>query len=199
MTAPTNVNEVQRLTRRIAALSRFISKAAEKSLSFFKGDILYLYLSVNPRAIGFVLVREEEGKQMSIYHVSKVFNGAENRYTLIKKLAFALVVSARRLLPYFLPHHVGVKITLPLKQTLVKLDTLERLVKCGAGIVVTSPQGEDLEFTIKFDFKASNNEAEYDALLMGMKMAHEAGARDLASYSDSQLIVKQVEDTYEAK
>ncbi|KAL0423806.1 UNVERIFIED_CONTAM: hypothetical protein Sradi_0915400 [Sesamum radiatum] len=36
MKAPTNVNEVQRLTGRISALSRFISKAAEKSLPFFK-------------------------------------------------------------------------------------------------------------------------------------------------------------------
>ncbi|KAL0427921.1 UNVERIFIED_CONTAM: hypothetical protein Slati_2966900 [Sesamum latifolium] len=36
MKAPTNVNEVQRLTGRIVALSRFISKAAEKSLPFFK-------------------------------------------------------------------------------------------------------------------------------------------------------------------
>ncbi|KAL0444174.1 UNVERIFIED_CONTAM: Retrovirus-related Pol polyprotein from transposon [Sesamum latifolium] len=36
MKAPTNVNEVQRLIGRIAALSRFISKAAEKSLPFFK-------------------------------------------------------------------------------------------------------------------------------------------------------------------
>ncbi|KAL0300274.1 UNVERIFIED_CONTAM: hypothetical protein Sangu_3130800 [Sesamum angustifolium] len=36
MKAPTNVNEVQRLTGRIAALSRFISKAAEKNLPFFK-------------------------------------------------------------------------------------------------------------------------------------------------------------------
>ncbi|KAL0445891.1 UNVERIFIED_CONTAM: hypothetical protein Slati_1717000 [Sesamum latifolium] len=36
MKAPTNVNEVQRLTGRIDALNQFISKAAEKSLSFFK-------------------------------------------------------------------------------------------------------------------------------------------------------------------
>ncbi|KAL0411957.1 UNVERIFIED_CONTAM: hypothetical protein Slati_3785400 [Sesamum latifolium] len=36
MNAPTNVNEVQRLTGRITALSRFISKAIEKSLPFFK-------------------------------------------------------------------------------------------------------------------------------------------------------------------
>ncbi|KAL0313599.1 UNVERIFIED_CONTAM: Ribonuclease HI [Sesamum radiatum] len=69
----------------------------------------------------------------------------------------------------------------------------------GAGIVITSPQGEDLEFAIKFEFKASNNEAEYEALVIGMRMAHEAGARHLLAYSDSQLIVKQVEGIYEAK
>ncbi|KAL0421275.1 UNVERIFIED_CONTAM: hypothetical protein Slati_3150400, partial [Sesamum latifolium] len=69
----------------------------------------------------------------------------------------------------------------------------------GASIVITSPQGEDLEFAVKFGFKASNNEAEYEALVPGMKMAHEAGARHLLAYSDSQLVVKQVEGTYEAK
>ncbi|KAL0445442.1 UNVERIFIED_CONTAM: hypothetical protein Slati_2266900 [Sesamum latifolium] len=69
----------------------------------------------------------------------------------------------------------------------------------GAGIVITSPQVEDLEFAIKFSFKASNNEAEYEALAIGMRMVHESGARHLLTYSDSQLIVKQVEGTYEAK
>ncbi|KAK4390322.1 hypothetical protein Sango_2095500 [Sesamum angolense] len=69
----------------------------------------------------------------------------------------------------------------------------------GAGIIVTSPQGEDLEFAIKFGFKVSNNEAEYEDLLMGMKMAHEAGPKHLAAYWDFQLVVKQVERTYEAK
>ncbi|KAL0444468.1 UNVERIFIED_CONTAM: hypothetical protein Slati_2169500 [Sesamum latifolium] len=69
----------------------------------------------------------------------------------------------------------------------------------GVGIVITSPQGEDLEFTIKFGFKASNNEAKYETLVIGMRMAHEAGARHLLAYSDSQLIVKQIEGAFEAK
>ncbi|KAL0416876.1 UNVERIFIED_CONTAM: hypothetical protein Slati_3519500 [Sesamum latifolium] len=69
----------------------------------------------------------------------------------------------------------------------------------GAGIVITTPQGEDLEFAIKFGFKASNNEAEYEALVIGLRMAHETGAKHLLAYSDSQLVVKQVEGTYEAK
>ncbi|KAL0458919.1 UNVERIFIED_CONTAM: hypothetical protein Slati_0519100 [Sesamum latifolium] len=211
MKAPASINEVERLTGRIAALSRFIS--------------------------------------------NKVLNGAEGRYTPIEKMALALVTTARRLRPYFLSHHIGVKTNAPLKQTLEKSNTSGRLVKwavelseydisymprttikaqaladfilemagmsiedtpsdqvwllhvdgssttqgSGADVVITSPQGEDLEFTIKFDFKASNNEAEYEALFIGMRMAHEVGARHLLAYSDSQLIVNQIEGTFEAK
>ncbi|KAL0416403.1 UNVERIFIED_CONTAM: hypothetical protein Slati_3472200 [Sesamum latifolium] len=82
---------------------------------------------------------------------------------------------------------------------LLHVDGSSTIQGSGAGIVITSPQGEDLEFAVKFDFKASNNEAEYEALVIGMKITHEAGARHLIAYSDSQLIVKQVEGTYEAK
>ncbi|KAL0333082.1 UNVERIFIED_CONTAM: hypothetical protein Scaly_2209700 [Sesamum calycinum] len=49
-----------------------------------------------------------------------------------------------------------------------------------ACIVITSPQEEDTEFAIKFEFKASNNETEYEALVVGMRMAHEVGARTLS-------------------
>ncbi|KAL0440520.1 UNVERIFIED_CONTAM: hypothetical protein Slati_2535000 [Sesamum latifolium] len=76
MKAPTNIHEVQRLIGRIDALSRFISRAEEKSLPFFKGDTLYIHLSATPQAISSVLIREEEEKQMPIYYVSKVLNGA---------------------------------------------------------------------------------------------------------------------------
>ncbi|KAL0461348.1 UNVERIFIED_CONTAM: hypothetical protein Slati_0022400 [Sesamum latifolium] len=52
---------------------------------------------------------------------------------------------------------------------------------------------------IKFDFKASNNEVEYEALVLGMRMAQIAGALHLLAYSDSQLIVNQVIGEYETK
>ncbi|KAL0349959.1 UNVERIFIED_CONTAM: hypothetical protein Sradi_4145100 [Sesamum radiatum] len=59
-----------------------------------------------------------------------------------------------------------------------------------AGIVITLLYGEDSEFAVKFGFKASINEIEYEALIIGMRMAHKARARHLVAYSDSQLIVK---------
>ncbi|KAL0431963.1 UNVERIFIED_CONTAM: Transposon Ty3-G Gag-Pol polyprotein [Sesamum radiatum] len=82
---------------------------------------------------------------------------------------------------------------------LLHVDGSSTIQGSGAGIAITSPQGKDLEFTVKFGFKTSNNEAEYEALVIGMRMAHEAGARHLLAYSDSQLIVKQIEGTFEAK
>ncbi|KAL0378417.1 UNVERIFIED_CONTAM: Ribonuclease HI [Sesamum radiatum] len=56
-----------------------------------------------------------------------------------------------------------------------------------------------MEFAVKFEFRASNNEAEYEALVLGMRIAQDAGALHLLAYSDSQLIVKQVNGEYEAK
>ncbi|KAL0349948.1 UNVERIFIED_CONTAM: hypothetical protein Sradi_4144000 [Sesamum radiatum] len=78
---------------------------------------------------------------------------------------------------------------------LLHVDRSSTTQGSSAGII-TLPYGEDLEFAVKFGFKASNNEVEYEVLVIGMKMAHGVGARHLVAYSNSQLIVKQVEGTY---
>ncbi|KAL0444628.1 UNVERIFIED_CONTAM: hypothetical protein Slati_2185500 [Sesamum latifolium] len=216
MKAPTCLNEVQRLTRRIAALSRFIFKSAEKSLPFFKTlRKAKTFEWGTPCQLAF-----EELKA----YLARLLPGYPT-YTYPRL----------RLSPYFLSHPIGVKTNTPLKQTLGKSDTSGRLVKwamelseydisymprmtikaqaladfiseiagmsikdtsqdqkwllhvdgssttqgSGASVVITTPQGEHLEFTIKFDFKASNNEAEYEALVIGMRMAHEAANHGL--------------------
>ncbi|KAL0462562.1 UNVERIFIED_CONTAM: Retrovirus-related Pol polyprotein from transposon.6 [Sesamum latifolium] len=104
---------------RIAALSRFISKCAEKSLSFFK---------ILRKAISSVLVREKEDTQTPIY-VSKVLNGAESRYPPIEKMALALVITTWKLRPYFLSHPVGVRTNTTLKKVLGKPEASGRLVE----------------------------------------------------------------------
>ncbi|KAK4397482.1 hypothetical protein Sango_1584800 [Sesamum angolense] len=76
---------------------------------------------------------------------------------------------------------------------LLHVDGSSTIQGSDGGIVVTSPHGGDLEFAVKFDFKASNNVAKYEASLIGMKMAHEAGAKHMVAYLDSLLVVKQVE------
>ncbi|KAL0352367.1 UNVERIFIED_CONTAM: hypothetical protein Scaly_1625400 [Sesamum calycinum] len=68
-----------------------------------------------------------------------------------------------------------------------------------AGIVIETPQGDRLQYAVKFDFAASNNEAEYEALLAGGRLALAAGANRRKAHSDSQLFINQIRGDYEAK
>jgi hypothetical protein len=53
----------------------------------------------------------------------------------------------------------------------------KRIQGAGAGVVLISPQGDKLKYVLRMSFpQASNNEAEYEALLHGMKMAKACGA-----------------------
>ncbi|KAL0416694.1 UNVERIFIED_CONTAM: hypothetical protein Slati_3501300 [Sesamum latifolium] len=49
--------------------------------------------------------------------------------------------------------------------------------KSGVGIVIKSPEADYMEYVITLEFPASNNEAEYEAILLGCKLIHAAGAR----------------------
>jgi hypothetical protein len=87
-----------------------------------EGEILYLYMAVSPSAVSSALVREDSGIQKQVYFTSKALHGAEERYPRIEKLAFALIVSARRLRPYFQAHAIRVLTEYPMKKILQKLD-----------------------------------------------------------------------------
>ncbi|GFZ19883.1 hypothetical protein Acr_28g0005880 [Actinidia rufa] len=70
---------------------------------------------------------------------------------------------------------------------------------CGAGLVIRAPSGEQIEYAIRMGFQATNNEAEYETLLAGLRIATELGAQSLEVFSDSQLVVNQVQGDYLAK
>ena len=56
-----------------------------------------------------------------------------------------------------------------------------------------------MEVIRRFGFQASNNEAEYEAVIAGLNLARSMEADQLEICSDSQLVVKQIEDSYEAR
>ena len=64
----------------------------------------------------------------------------------------------------------------------------------GAGIILTSPEGIDIEYALRFGFQASK----YEAVIAGLNLAHSLEVDQLVC-SDFQLVVRQIEDTYEAK
>ncbi|KAK3030057.1 hypothetical protein RJ639_038468 [Escallonia herrerae] len=92
------------------------------------GEELFLYLAVAESAISAVLVREEGGRQLPIYYVRNVLQGAEQRYPNTKKLAFALLIAARKLRPYFQSHTIVVLTDKPLRRILHKPNLSSHLI-----------------------------------------------------------------------
>ncbi|XP_074278375.1 uncharacterized protein LOC141601966 [Silene latifolia] len=69
----------------------------------------------------------------------------------------------------------------------------------GVGLVLKSPQGDLIVQAVRCEFKATNNEAEYEALILGLKLALDLKIKHLQVCSDSKLIVNHVNDCYEAR
>ena len=137
---------------KVAALNKFVSKATDKCLPFFRvlrksfewtnecqkafedlkkylssppllsqsipGEKLYLYIEVSQAAVSAALVRDEGGSQRPVYFISRAFQGAEERYPRMEKLAFALITAARKLKPYFQAHTIIILTDQPLKRAM---------------------------------------------------------------------------------
>ncbi|KAM1647787.1 hypothetical protein ACFX2K_009274 [Malus domestica] len=65
---------------------------------------------------------------------------------------------------------------------------------CEAGLVRTTPDKVAMKYALRFKFKASNNEVEYEALIAGLRLA-----KHLDIFSNSQLVVNQVTNNFDAK
>jgi ribonuclease HI len=70
---------------------------------------------------------------------------------------------------------------------------------CGAGVILENTDGLAIEYSLKFEFLTSNNQAEYEAGLAGIWKAEELGENVVTICSDSRLVVSQIKGEYEAK
>ncbi|XP_071728219.1 uncharacterized protein [Rutidosis leptorrhynchoides] len=68
----------------------------------------------------------------------------------------------------------------------------------GAGLILKGPLREEHTYVLRFNFKVANNEAKYEALLEGMRIARELGVKKLQAYVDSQLVANQINGTFDA-
>ena len=69
----------------------------------------------------------------------------------------------------------------------------------GVGVILIGPIKIQIKYAVKLKYSATNNAAEYEALLTGLKLAIEVRDEHLKVYSDSQLVVNQVKDAYQVK
>ncbi|GKV18278.1 hypothetical protein SLEP1_g28683 [Rubroshorea leprosula] len=203
-----SVKDIQRLTGRVAALHRFILNSVDKCLPFFKimrSAAQKEELGKQKKfewneAISSVLVREETKQQKPIYYISSVQHGAELRYPIAEKAALAVVTSARRsairaqALIDFIVECTPCPSTPnpePNDWTLY-VDGASISKGSGVGAILIGPEGYRSEHALKFKFDATNNIAEYEALLLGLQLALEFKISAIQVYSDSQLVVNQI-------
>ncbi|XP_073295887.1 uncharacterized protein [Primulina huaijiensis] len=271
MPSPRSVKEVQKLTGRIAFLSRFISRSAHRSYPFFQvlrkaqqfgwdekceqafqdlkihlaelpvlvkpepGEKLFVYLSTTEYAVSSILIKEEGSDQKPVYYVSHALRGLELRYSEVEKIALALVVTARKLRPYFLSHQIIVLTNSTLERIMTHSEVAGRMIKwavklgeydieykplvaikaqalsdflsemaqpdeeevwrvfvdgassfagCGVGVVIVSSTGERIKLAVRIDSRVTNNEAEYEAVLAGIRAAQEIGVSRAKTFVD---------------
>ncbi|KAL0390982.1 UNVERIFIED_CONTAM: hypothetical protein Scaly_0455300 [Sesamum calycinum] len=89
------------------------------------GEPLLLYMSVYDIALGTILVKEDIGEHRPVYYLSKMLQGVELRYIVVKRFVLALVITAQRLRPYFQLHHIVVLTNQSLKEVSIIYHTGE--------------------------------------------------------------------------
>jgi ribonuclease HI len=67
-----------------------------------------------------------------------------------------------------------------------------KLQGAGIGILFIAPRGEQLKYALQLLFSASNNAAEYEALIHGLNIAISLGIKRLMVYGDSLVVISQI-------
>ena len=67
------------------------------------------------------------------------------------------------------------------------------------GVVITAHDGEILKYGVQLKFPATNNKAEYEGILTGLRLGKVLGMKNLLVQSDSKLVVEQIKGEYKAK
>ncbi|XP_058084634.1 uncharacterized protein LOC131232432 [Magnolia sinica] len=78
-------------------------------------------------------------------------------------------------------------------------DGAARATGAGAGVIFITPQGDLLPYSFKLGMTCTNNEVEYNALIIRMDIASELGIKHLQIYGDSKLVINQVAMEFEAR
>ncbi|RVW69828.1 Transposon Ty3-I Gag-Pol polyprotein [Vitis vinifera] len=160
-------------------------------------------------AISAVLFRCPSHKeQKPIYYVSRALADVETRYSKMELTVLALRSATQKLRPYFQAHLVVVLTDQPLRNILHKPDLTGRMLQWAIELAnlpnTRNHAGKSgglcrWSKAIRLGFSASNNGVEYEAILSGLDLALALSASRLRVYNDSQLVVRHVQEEYEAK
>ncbi|GJW21094.1 reverse transcriptase domain-containing protein [Tanacetum coccineum] len=176
---------------------------------------LIMYLVAAKEAISAVLMTEMDGKQTPIYFVSRALQGPEVNHTPMEKLILALhdihyrprtSVKGQILADFIVerPEDDPLDTLIEDKEELpdrwiLFTDESSCIEGFGAGLIITNPKGMEFTYALRFRFNVTNNEAEYEALIAGLRIAEQMGVKNLQANADSKLVANQVNGVYVAK
>ncbi|GJV27060.1 reverse transcriptase domain-containing protein [Tanacetum coccineum] len=189
------IKEVQSLNGKLASLNIFLSKSAFKQLKQHLAKLpmlvapkpkeeLMMYLSASYGAISAVLMTERDTVQTPVYFVSQALQAPEINYTPMEKLGDYKNMKGQILADFLVekpddaPPEASV-IETPQEPWTLFTDGSSCVDGSGAGLILTSPEGTEFTYALRFQFAASNNEAEYKALIARLRIATRMGVRNI--------------------
>ncbi|GKA58879.1 reverse transcriptase domain-containing protein [Tanacetum coccineum] len=192
------------------AMKKLIAKLPTLT-TLMKDEQLMIYLSTSNEAVSIVLLVERNGRQILIYYVSKALQGAEVNYPPMEKLALALVheraagqdetsmegkvPEVRRTTENQIPTAPSDKMNIWKLYT----DGASGDHGSGAGLILIDPKGAEYYYALRLNLTNSNNDAEYEALFAGLRIAAKMKVEKMHAFVDSKLVASQVEGSYEAR
>ncbi|XP_075633772.1 uncharacterized protein LOC142606278 [Castanea sativa] len=231
------MKEVQSLTGKVVALNRFVSKATDKCMPFFKvlkkafwwtdecketlaklkeylmkpptkpfGDgreVIPILSNIQHYSKFGIDQRRRKCAEARLLHQPSISRCRES-YPSMKKIAFELLVTSKKLCPYFQAHPIVVMTNQLIRKTMNKMDATGRLIQwaieLGQFDIEYRPQATiKAQYAVRLQFPTTNNEVEYEALLIGLSLTKALGVKNLIVQADSQLIIGQVKGDYKAK
>ncbi|GJW25340.1 reverse transcriptase domain-containing protein [Tanacetum coccineum] len=199
MQSPRTLKEMQSLSGKLVALKRFLSRSAERSLSFFKTlkDVTkenkYEYRWTENAEKAFQEIKKDivelpllttPRKEETLY---VTLNEAKNNYAPLEKLAMSLLHMSRRL-----------RSKDDIERWALFIDKASNSKGSNTGLVLISPSGAEVTYALRLNFISTNNEVEYKALLAGLCMAAKIKVQDIDVKVDSKLVVSQINGSYVA-
>nr|GEX49620.1 reverse transcriptase domain-containing protein [Tanacetum cinerariifolium] len=164
-------------------------------------DELIIYLAAAKETVSAVLIMEREAKQIPIYFVSGALRG---EYVI----HYRPRVSVKgKILAYFLvarPEEHSSDTLIEIEGELLEpwiMFTNGSSCTDGsrAGQILTNLEGVEFIYALRIRFDATNNEAKYETLIAGLRIAERMGVKNLQANVDSRLVGNQVNETYVAK
>nr|GEY04341.1 retrotransposon protein, putative, Ty3-gypsy subclass [Tanacetum cinerariifolium] len=173
MLSPSNLKQMQRLSGKLAALNRFLSKAAKRALPCL--DTL----------------KKKQREDIMVEDNSTQVKTKELNNTLAKGES----MQEQEAMEIKAPKNLRTKTCIWKLYT----DGASNEHRSKACLILIDPEGAEYSYALRLNFAKSNNDAEYEALLAGLRIETKIKVKKMHAFVDSKLVASQAEGSYEAK